>query len=124
MQQPRLLQAISLALAVLVTWVWVLGAAGSIGPGIVLGWWLAWSVYELVVRMRCKPYVKDGPWWGRDLRPASWADMATYVGVQEPADRRDLVPGHEERGRTGLPARLAVAAMAVLTRRRTLSATG
>jgi NosR/NirI family nitrous oxide reductase transcriptional regulator len=65
-----------------VTWVWVLGAAGQVGPGIVLGWWLAWSVYELVVRMRCKPYVKDGPWWGRNLRPASWADMASYVAFK------------------------------------------
>lgn len=80
--QPRLLQATSFALAVLVTWVWVLGAAGSVGPGIVLGWWLAWSVYELVVRMRCKPLVKDGPWWGRNLRPASWADMAAYVSFK------------------------------------------
>ena len=80
--QPRLLQAASLALALLVTWVWVLGAAGQIGPGIVLGWWLAWSAYELVVRMRCKPYIKDGPWWGRNLRPASWADMASYVGFK------------------------------------------
>ena len=82
LEQPRLLQATSLALMVLVTWVWVLGAAGSIGPGIVLGWWLAWSVYELVVRMRCKPYVKDGPWWGRNLVPASWADMASYVAFK------------------------------------------
>jgi NosR/NirI family nitrous oxide reductase transcriptional regulator len=80
--QPRLLQAVSLALALLVTWVWVLGAVGKIGPGIVLGWWLAWSAYELVVRMRCKPYVKEGPWWGRNLRPASWADMASYVGFK------------------------------------------
>jgi len=80
--QPRLLQATSLALAVLVTWVWVLGAAGQVGTGIVLGWWLAWSVYELVVRMRCKPYVKDGPWWGRNVRPASWADMASYVSFK------------------------------------------
>ncbi|AAZ97343.1 probable transmembrane regulatory nosR transcription regulator protein [Thiobacillus denitrificans ATCC 25259] len=78
-QQPILLQATTFALTILVTWVWVLGAAGRIGPGIVLGWWSAWSVYELVVRMRCKPYVKDGPWWGRNLRPASWADMAAYV---------------------------------------------
>ncbi|WP_296754041.1 4Fe-4S binding protein [Thiobacillus sp.] len=81
-RQPILLQAITFALAVLVTWVWVLGAAGQIGPGIVLGWWLAWSVYEMVVRMRCKPYVKDGPWWGRNLRPASWADMASYVAFK------------------------------------------
>jgi NosR/NirI family nitrous oxide reductase transcriptional regulator len=69
-------------LAVLMTWVWLLGAAGKLGPGIILGWWLAWSVYELVVRMRCKPYVKEGPWWGRDLRPASWADMASYVAFK------------------------------------------
>ncbi len=81
-QQPILLQAATFALTVLVTWVWVLGAAGSIGPGIILGWWLAWSVYEMVVRMRCKPYVKDGPWWGRNLVPASWADMAAYVAFK------------------------------------------
>ena len=82
LQQPILLQATTFALVVLVTWVWVLGAAGKIGPGIVLGWWLAWSVFELMVRMRCKPYVKDGPWWGRNLRPASWADMASYVAFK------------------------------------------
>ncbi len=81
-KQPMLLQATMFALAVLVTWVWVLGAAGSIGPGIILGWWLAWSVFEMVVRMRCKPYVKDGPWWGRNLVPASWADMAAYVAFK------------------------------------------
>ena len=82
-EQPRLLlQASGLALAVLMTWVWILGAVGSIGPGIVLGWWLAWSAYEMVLRMRFKPYVKDGPWWERNLRPASWADMASYVGFK------------------------------------------
>jgi len=81
-QQPVLLQATTFALTVLVTWVWILGAAGRLGPGIVLGWWLGWSVYELLVRMRCKPYVKDGPWWGRNLRPASWADMAAYVAFK------------------------------------------
>ena len=82
-EQPRLLlQASGLALAVLMTWFGILGAVGSIGPGIVLGWWLAWSAYELVVRMRFKPYVKDGPWWERNLRPASWADMASYVGFK------------------------------------------
>ena len=81
-QQPLLLQVATFALTLLVSWVWILGAAGSIGPGIILGWWTAWSVYELVVRMRCKPYVKDGPWWGRNLVPASWADMAAYVAFK------------------------------------------
>ena len=80
--RPLLIQASGIALAVLVTWTWLLGAAGKIGPGIILGWWLAWSAYELVVRMYCKPYVKEGPWWGRRFRPASWADMMSYVGMK------------------------------------------
>lgn len=80
--RPFLVQAGGVALAVLVTWAWVLGAAGKLGPGIILGWWLAWSAYELVVRMSCKPYVKEGPWWERRFRPATWADMISYVGMK------------------------------------------
>lgn len=79
---PILIQAAGIALAVLVTWAWLLGAAGKLGSGIILGWWLAWSVYELVVRMSCKPYVKEGPWWHRRFRTASWADMASYVAMK------------------------------------------
>jgi NosR/NirI family nitrous oxide reductase transcriptional regulator len=82
LHHPLFFRAAGLALAVLVTWVWLLGAAGKLGPGIVLGWWLAWSVYEGVVRMACKPVVKEGPWWGHTLRPASWADMGAYVGMK------------------------------------------
>lgn len=80
--RPILFQATGVAFAVLVTWAWLLGAAGKLGPGIILGWWLAWSVYELIVRMFCKPYVKEGPWWGRRFRPASWADMMSYVAMK------------------------------------------
>ncbi len=32
--------------------------------------------------MFCKPYVKEGPWWERHFRPASWADMLSYVGMK------------------------------------------
>ncbi|HUY02549.1 MAG TPA: hypothetical protein VMV33_04625, partial [Rhodocyclaceae bacterium] len=71
-----------IGLAVLVTWAWLLGAAGKLGAGIILGWWLAWSAYELVTRMICKPRVKEGPWWGRKFRPATWADMAAYVSMK------------------------------------------
>ena len=70
------------ALTVLVTWIWLLGAAGKLGTGIILGWWLAWSVYEIIERMHSKPYVKEGPWWGRNLRPARWPDMMAYVGMK------------------------------------------
>ncbi|MCC6533002.1 MAG: 4Fe-4S binding protein [Burkholderiales bacterium] len=80
--RPFVVQAGGLALAVLVTWTWLLGAAGKLGPGIILGWWLAWSVYELIVRMQCKPYVKEGPWWGRRFRAATWADMVSYVSMK------------------------------------------
>jgi NosR/NirI family transcriptional regulator, nitrous oxide reductase regulator len=82
LQQPLFFRAAGIGLAVLVTWAWLLGAAGKLGPGMVLGWWLAWSAYELVTRMSCKPRVKEGPWWGRNLRAASWADMAAYIGLK------------------------------------------
>ncbi|HEU4654633.1 MAG TPA: 4Fe-4S binding protein [Steroidobacteraceae bacterium] len=80
--QPVLLRAAGIALAVLVTWVWLLGATGRLGTGIILGWWLAWSVYELIVRMQCKPWVKEGAWWGHTMRRANWADMAAYVSMK------------------------------------------
>ncbi len=82
LEQPLFFKAAGIGLAVLVTWAWLLGAAGKLGPGIILGWWLAWSAYEIVTRMACKPLVKEGPWWGRTLRPASWADMGAYVGLK------------------------------------------
>ncbi len=75
-------QALAAAITILMTWVWLLGASGKLGTGIILGWWLAWSAYEIIERMSCKPYVKEGPWWGRNLRAASWADMAAYVGMK------------------------------------------
>ena len=81
-KQPLFFRAAGIALAVLVTWVWLLGAAGKLGPGVILGWWLAWSAYEIVTRMSCKPFVKDGPWWDNNFRPASWPDMAAYVGFK------------------------------------------
>jgi NosR/NirI family nitrous oxide reductase transcriptional regulator len=79
---PIFFRAAGIGLAVLVTWAWLLGAAGKLGPGIILGWWLAWSAYEMVTRMIYKPRVKEGPWWGRQLRAATWADMAAYVSVK------------------------------------------
>lgn len=82
LRQPLFFKAAGIGLAILVTWAWLLGAAGKLGPGIILGWWLAWSAYELVTRMSCKPRVKEGPWWGRNLRVATWADMAAYVGLK------------------------------------------
>jgi NosR/NirI family nitrous oxide reductase transcriptional regulator len=77
-----LLHAIGIGLAALVTWVWLLGAAGKLSHGIVLGWWLVWSAYELATRMNFKSQVKEGPWWERNFREANWADMAAHVGLK------------------------------------------
>ena len=82
LHHPIFFRAAGIGLAVLVTCAGRLGSAGQLGPGIILGWWLAWSVYELVTRMTYKPRVKEGPWWGRKLRPATWADMAAYVSMK------------------------------------------
>jgi NosR/NirI family transcriptional regulator, nitrous oxide reductase regulator len=82
LQHPIFFRAAGIGLAVMVTWAWLLGAAGKLGPGIILGWWLAWSAYEMVTRMIYKPRVKEGPWWGRKLRAANWADMAAYVSMK------------------------------------------
>lgn len=78
-QQARFLQAVSLGIAVVVTIAWGLAAAGRIGAGAVIAWWVGWSVFEVAVRMQSKPYVKEGPWWGRSYRPANLMDMVCYV---------------------------------------------
>jgi len=78
----RALQAAGLALAVAASLVWVLAAMGNLGSGVVIGWWFGWSVFEIVVRLGAKPYVKEGPWWGRRYRRASLMDMICYVGFK------------------------------------------
>jgi len=78
-RRARFLQALSLGAAVAVTAVWGLAAAGHIAGGVVIGWWAGWSAFEILVRMQSKPYIKQGPWWGRDYRSASLMDMTCYV---------------------------------------------
>lgn len=75
----RFVFALSVAVAVLVTVVWLLAAAGRIGPTVVIAWWVGWSVFEVLIRRQSKPYVKDGPWWGKTYRHADLADMICYV---------------------------------------------
>ncbi len=81
-KQPIAFKAASIGLAVVVTATWILAAAGEIGSAVVVGWWTGWSVYEIVARAYCKPWVKDGPWWRRDFRPASKADLIAYVATK------------------------------------------
>lgn len=81
-QRQRALQGAGLALALAASVVWVLAAMGRLEAGAVIGWWFGWSVFEVVVRLGAKPYVKEGPWWGRRYRAASLMDMLCYVGFK------------------------------------------
>jgi len=71
-----------LILALAVCTVWVLAGMGHMTAGAVIGWWAAWSVCEIVIRMVSKPYVKEGPWWQRNYRPANVMDMLSYVSFK------------------------------------------
>lgn len=81
-RRQRFLLALSVAAAVVIAIVWLLGAAGRIGAPVVIAWWVGWSVFEVIVRMQSKPYVKDGPWWGRRYRTANLMDMICYVSFK------------------------------------------
>ncbi len=78
----RALQAAGLALAAAATTAWLLAADGRMSSAAVIGWWFGWSVYEVLIRMQVKRHVKDGPWWGRTWREATWMDMLAYVGFK------------------------------------------
>lgn len=74
--------AISIGLSIAVTVAWLLAMTGHIAPAVVIAWWTGWSVYELLCRMRCKPWVKEGLWWQRKYRRASVPDMIAYVATK------------------------------------------
>ena len=50
--------------------------------GAIVAWWFGWSVYEVLIRMHGRRYVKEGPWWGHRYREAGWMDMLSYVGFK------------------------------------------
>jgi hypothetical protein len=78
----RMLRAAGISLAIAVTIVWVLAGLGELRAVAVIGWWFGWSVYEVLVRLRAKRYVKDGPWWRDNYRTASVMDMVCYVSFK------------------------------------------
>ena len=78
----RILTAVGIALALAASLVWVLAAQGSASPIMVIGWWFGWSVFEVLIRLQGKRYVKDGPWWGTVYRRANVMDMLAYVGFK------------------------------------------
>lgn len=78
----RGLQVAGFSLAFTVTLVWALAAMGRLSGAAVIGWWFGWSLYEVLIRMSGRRYVKDGPWWQANYRRASWMDMLSYVGFK------------------------------------------
>jgi len=78
----RVLQAAGFGVGLAATLAWALAAAGQLRAGAVIGAWFGWSVCEVLIRLRTKRYVKDGPWWGRRYRVASVMDMVCYVGFK------------------------------------------
>lgn len=71
---------VGLAAAVSVTW--VLLASGYLSQVAVIGWWFGWSVFEVLIRLSNRRYVKDGPWWANNYRYANVMDMLSYVGFK------------------------------------------
>ncbi len=78
----RALQVAGLSLGVAATVAWVLAAMGEISSGAIIGWWFGWSVYEVLIRLSGRRYVKDGPWWRDQYRVAGIMDMMSYVGFK------------------------------------------
>ena len=81
-QPPGAVLATGVLIALAATFVWVLAATGRVESGAVIGWWFSWSVYEVIIRLGTKRYVKDGPWWGQRYRVASVMDMLSYVSFK------------------------------------------
>ena len=75
----KVIESAGLALALAATIAWTLAASGWLEAGAIIGWWLGWSVYEVIIRLQCKPYIKDGPWWGHHYHRAGRMDMICYV---------------------------------------------
>jgi len=81
-RSQRALQVAGLSLAIAASVAWVLAALGQLSAGAIIGWWFGWSVYEVLIRLSGRRYVKDGPWWRANYRRANLMDMLSYVGFK------------------------------------------
>lgn len=78
----RTIQIAGIGLAVAATLAWVWAWQGRLGAGAIIGWWIGWSVYEVLIRMNGLAFVKEGAWWHTQYRRATWMDMISYVGFK------------------------------------------
>ena len=94
-QRQRAVQAAGVALGVAASVMWIVAAMGRLEAGAVIGWWFGWSVFEVIVRLGAKPYVKEGP--GGAPLPRRFGDGYDLLRVfQESPDRCGAVPFAEE----------------------------
>lgn len=81
-RSQRALQVAGFSLAIAVSMAWLLAASGRLSASAIIGWWFGWSVYEVLIRLSGRAYVKDGPWWQDHYRKASVMDMLSYVSFK------------------------------------------
>ena len=81
-RSQRALQIAGFSLALAASVAWALAATGRLSSVAIIAWWFGWSVYEVLIRMSGKRYVKDGVWWQQRYRVANWMDMLSYVGFK------------------------------------------
>jgi NosR/NirI family nitrous oxide reductase transcriptional regulator len=82
LREHRAVQAAGFAVLLAAALVLLLAIEGRIEGAAVIAAWVGWSFFEVLVRMGSRPYVKEGPWWQRHYRVASWMDMVSYVGFK------------------------------------------
>ncbi len=78
----KAVQIAGFSLALAATLAWILAGSGQLSQSAIIGWWFGWSLYEVLIRLSGKRYVKDGPWWRANYRYASVMDMLSYVGFK------------------------------------------
>ncbi|MBB5203384.1 NosR/NirI family nitrous oxide reductase transcriptional regulator [Inhella inkyongensis] len=76
------LQIAGIGLALAATLAWVLAWQSRLSAAAVVGWWIGWSLYEVLLRKKGMSFIKDGPWWKAQYRQAGWLDMVAYVGFK------------------------------------------
>ncbi len=75
----QIVGVVALLLTALITG---LTLVGWLEPFALIFTWAGWTFLEVMVRMGSRPYVKEGPWWQRNYRRATWMDMFSYVGFK------------------------------------------
>jgi NosR/NirI family nitrous oxide reductase transcriptional regulator len=77
-----LLNGAALALAVAALCACGAAVARPMPAALGMAGWTLWSALEILLRMRNKPYVREGRWWRPAFRQATWMDMACYVAFK------------------------------------------